>query len=111
MEFATNYSADYEWMSTFLGLRNGIRHFYALIYGFTKSGKDCFCSYKTFMNRLRINSRSTISKYIKTLVQKKLIIVERTTGDCNHYRADLNYLESLRKAADFDSEKSDYDVV
>lgn len=108
MEFTTNYSADYEWMSTFLGLRNGIRHFYALIYGFTKSGKDCFCSYKTFMNRLRINSRSTISKYIKTLVQKKLIIVERTTGDCNHYRADLNYLESLRKAADSDSEKSDY---
>lgn len=91
-----SYVKEYDWMASELGLKSGIRNFYALIYSFTQAGKDCFFSYKGFMEKLKIRSRTTISNYIQFLTEKKLITVERTTGECNHYKANLNILNELR---------------
>lgn len=91
-----SYVKEYDWMASELGLKSGIRNFYALIYSFTQAGKDCFFSYKGFMEKLKIRSRTTISNYIQSLTEKKLITVERTTGECNHYKANLNILNELR---------------
>lgn len=91
-----SYVKEYDWMASELGLKSGIRNFYALIYSFTQAGKDCFFSYKGFMEKLKIRSRTTISNYIQFLTERKLITVERTAGECNHYKANLNILSELR---------------
>lgn len=93
-----SYVKEYDWMASELGLKSGIRSFYALIYGFTQAGKECFFSYKGFMEKLKIRSRTTISNYIQFLTEKKLITVERYSGESNHYKANMDTLKELRAA-------------
>lgn len=93
-----SYVKEYDWMASELGLKAGIRSFYALIYSFTQAGKECFFSYKGFMEKLKIRSRTTISNYIQCLTEKKLITVERCSGESNHYRANMETVKELRAA-------------
>ena len=81
----------YDFMTDVLGLRNTELLTYALIYSFTRSGCDCYCSISYISERTG-SSISTVKRAVNELITKGYLIKKK--GKVCHYKANLSLLFS-----------------